>query len=199
MLDQNDLSAIGALLKHTQDAMMEQIGEKFSAMDKRMDTLEQKMENLEQKMDAIEQRMDAIEQRMDAIEQRMDAIEQRMDAIEQRMDAVEQRLDTVEQRLDTVESRLEQTESKLEAAEHQMASASLKISGLDDKIDHRTIFLVEEIERRTNGRFEAIMANLKMLNEAYAVRRLESENLNLLLKSHEALEARVDRLEQIVM
>ena len=171
MLDQNDLSAIGALLKHTQDAMMEQIGEKFSAMDKRMDTLEQKMENLEQKMDAIEQRMDAIEQRMDA----------------------------VEQRLDTVESRLEQTESKLEAAEHQMASASLKISGLDDKIDHRTIFLVEEIERRTNGRFEAIMANLKMLNEAYAVRRLESENLNLLLKSHEALEARVDRLEQIVM
>ena len=178
MLDQNDLSAIGALLKHTQDAMMEQIGEKFSAMDKRMDTLEQKMENLEQKMDAIEQRMDAIEQRMDA---------------------VEQRLDTVEQRLDTVESRLEQTESKLEAAEHQMASASLKISGLDDKIDHRTIFLVEEIERRTNGRFEAIMANLKMLNEAYAVRRLESENLNLLLKSHEALEARVDRLEQIVM
>ena len=143
MLDQNDLSAIGALLKHTQDAMMEQIGEKFSAMDKRMDTLEQKMENLEQKMDAIEQRMDT--------------------------------------------------------AEHQMASASLKISGLDDKIDHRTIFLVEEIERRTNGRFEAIMANLKMLNEAYAVRRLESENLNLLLKSHEALEARVDRLEQIVM
>ena len=192
MLDQNDLSAIGALLKHTQDAMMEQIGEKFSAMDKRMDTLEQKMENLEQKMDAIEQRMDAIEQRMDAIEQRMDAIEQRMDA-------VEQRLDTVEQRLDTVESRLEQTESKLEAAEHQMASASLKISGLDDKIDHRTIFLVEEIERRTNGRFEAIMANLKMLNEVYAVRRLESEKLNLLLKSHEALEARVDRLEQIVM
>ena len=164
MLDQNDLLAIGALLKQTQDSILE-------------------------KMD---QRMDGIDRRFEAIEARLDAMDRRFEAIEARLEEMDRRFEAIEARLDAMDQRFEEMDQRFAAMDQVMKE-------MDDKIEHRTVFLLDEIERRTNKRFEMIMENLRILNEAYAVDRLERNNFDMLLTRHEALEGRVDRLEKMVM
>lgn len=164
MLDQNDLLAIGALLKQTQDSILE-------------------------KMD---QRMDGIDRRFEAIEARLDAMDRRFEAIEARLEEMDRRFEAIEARLDAMDQRFEEMDQRFAAMDQAMKE-------MDDKIEHRTVFLLDEIERRTNKRFEMIMENLRILNEAYAVDRLERNNFDMLLTRHEALEGRVDRLEKMVM
>ena len=140
-----------------------------------------------------------MDRRFEAIEARLDAMDRRFEAIEARLDAMDQRFEEMDRRFEAIEARLDAMDQRFEEMDQRFAAMDQAMKEMDDKIEHRTVFLLDEIERRTNKRFEMIMENLRILNEAYAVDRLERNNFDMLLTRHEALEGRVDRLEKMVM
>lgn len=96
-------------------------------------------------------------------------------------DKIEQRFGKIEQRFDEMERRFDEK--------------------LEKRLTENTNMILEELDR-TRGilekRIDQLDERLTEVEEYYHIRRLEDENVSMILQMHNELEKRVARLEEKV-
>ena len=136
--------------------LLQYLGERFTAIDRRFDAMDQRFDGVERRLDAMDQRFDATDRRLDSMELRFD---QRFGAMELRFEQQLQELRAdILSHFDQLYGRIE----RLEGEYHAITAALRRIEAL----------LVDERARR-----EIIERDLATLKENVAVLRARIDEI----------------------
>ena len=127
---------------------------------------------------------------------KLQKLEASMDAKLQKIDAKVERLD---KKVESLDKKVESLDKKVESLDSRMTTLSKRVDRnyriLDKKIDARTDFLLDEINRVLVHKLDRIWNNLQVLNEGYAVQQIEHKNMTMMVEQLVDLKKRVERLE----
>ncbi len=140
------LDDVQAYLLKTIEHKFDEVGQKFDAMDQKMDQkfdamdqkTDQKFDAMDQKFDAMDQKMD---QKFDAMDQKLYAMDQKMD---QKFDAMDRKMD---QRLDAMDQKFDAMDQKFNAVDQKFNAVDRKIDSLETKMNGMCAMLTEILER----------------------------------------------------
>jgi len=98
MLTQEDLQAIGALIKteagplikaegHRLDQKIETLGQKVGTLDQKIETLGQKVGTLGQKVGTLGQKVGTLDQKVGTLDQKVGTLDQKIETLDQKIEA----------------------------------------------------------------------------------------------------------------
>ena len=143
---------------------------------------------------------------LEAIAELIDA---RMAKTDSRLDQMDSRLDQMDSRFEQIDSRFEQIDNRFEQIDSQFAQVNDRFGQLEKtmtvKIEHAIEesenFLLDEMERydkKNERQFDKINQRLDVLEQICRGTRNDSAMIDILFKTSEKHECRIQRLEHMM-